>query len=378
MADPLKVGLIGAGGISRQHLPGYQHDPERVRLEAVCDIREDRAREFAAEADLDADAVFRDAREMCELAEIDAVDICTIHDTHAELAIAAAQAGKHVLLEKPMAISIEECRAIVEATERAGVTLMVAQHLRHVPSYIALRRRIQAGELGRIWSARVDTFLTAALDDPNQPIAPGRGFWGFDGKRGGGGVVTLLSVHHLDLMRFFVGEVARVDARAWRGHPSFTNEAEDRAVATLEFANGAIGTLTASLTSRAPWLFQTVILGDEGAAWTPPPTENTPLMWHRVPAVLTSARQDGATQDGATQEGEERFDPTTSFQPLDTSDVTVPTDNPYINEIIHFASCCEDGAEPISGGRDNLETMKIVFAIYESAQSGRPVDLETL
>lgn len=368
MAEPLRVGLIGAGGISRQHLPAYRLDPERVRLGAVCDIREDAAREFASEADVDASAIFTDAREMCELADIDAVDICTIHDTHAELAIAAAEAGKHVLLEKPMAISLDECRAIVEATEEAGVTFMVAQHLRHVPSYMALRRRIQAGELGRIWSARVDTFLTAALDDPNQPIAPRSGWWGFDGKRGGGGVVTLLSVHHLDLMRYFVGEVVRVDARAWRGHPSFTNDAEDRAVATLEFANGAIGNLTASLTSRAPWLFQTVILGDQGAAWTPPPAENTPLMWHRVPAVMTSARQ----------EGDESFNPATSFQQIDTSDLTLPTDNPYINEIIHFATCCEDGAEPISGGRDNIETMKLVFGIYESAQSGSPVDLDSL
>ena len=368
MAEPIKVGLIGAGGISRQHLPGYQLDPARVRLEAVCDIREEAAQGFAAEADIGADSIFSDAREMCELADIDAVDICTIHDTHAELAIAAAEAGKHVLLEKPMAISMEECRAIVEATEKAGVTFMVAQHLRHVPTYVALRRRIQAGELGRIWSARVDTFLTAALDDPNQPIAPGAGWWGFDGKRGGGGVVTLLSVHHLDLMRFFVGEVVRVEARAWRGHPSFTNEAEDRVVATLEFANGAMGTLTASLTSRAPWLFQTVILGDEGAAWTPPPEENTPLMWHRVPAVMTSAEQ----------EGEESFDPVTSFRPVDTSEVSLPTENPYVNEIMHFAACCEDGAEPVSGGRDNLETMKLVFGIYESAETGRSVELDSL
>ncbi len=366
MPEPLKVGLIGTGGISRQHLPGYQLKPDDIRLSAVCDIREDAAREFAAEANVD--SIFTSADAMLEHADIDAVDICTIHDTHAELAIAAARAGKHVLLEKPMAVSIDECRAIVEATDQAGVTFMVAQHLRHVPTYMALRRRIQAGELGRIWSARVDTFLTAALDDPNQPIAPRAGWWGFDGKRGGGGVVTLLSVHHLDLMRYFVGEVARVDARAWRGHPSFTNDAEDRAVATLEFANGAVGQLTASLTSRAPWLFQILILGDEGAAWTPPPAENTPLMWHRTPAVIASAQQDG----------ENSFSLDTSFQPIDTSDLTLPTDNPYINEIQHFARCCEDGGEPISSGRDNLETMKIVFGIYESAKSGSPINLDSL
>ena len=367
MAVPLTVGLIGTGGISRQHLPGYQLDPDRVRLSAVCDIREDAARQFASDAGVE--SVFTDAREMFEQSDIDAVDICTIHDTHADLAIAAARAGKHVLLEKPMAVSLEDCRAIIEATEEAGVTFMVAQQLRHVPTYMALRRRIQAGELGRIWSARVDTFLTAALDDPHQPISPRAGYWGFDGKRGGGGVVTLLSVHHLDLMRYFVGEVARVDARAWRGHPSFTNDAEDRAVATLEFVNGAVGHLTASFTSRAPWSFQLMLLGEQGTAWTPPlPAADGPLMAHRTPAVIASAAQDG----------EHGFNPDTSFRPIDTDDLALPTEDPYINEIMHFVRCCEDGAEPISGGRDNIETMKLVFGIYESSRTGKAVETSQL
>ncbi len=173
MTEPLKVGLIGTGSISRAHLPGYQLAPDRVRLTAVCDIRADAARQFAADA------------------QIDAVDICTIHDTHAPLAIAAARAGKHVLLEKPMAVSIDECRQILEATEQAGVTFMVAQQLRHVPSYMALRRRIQAPELGQIWSARCDTLLAAALTDNLASGRPRQGWWGFDGKRGGGGVVDV-------------------------------------------------------------------------------------------------------------------------------------------------------------------------------------------
>ena len=366
MAEPLKVGLIGTGGISRQHLPGYQLAPDDIRLTAVCDIREDAALKFADEAGVD--AVFTSADEMLEQSDIDAVDICTIHDQHAPLAIAAARAGKHVLLEKPMAISLDECRAIIEATEEAGVTFMVAQQLRHVPSYVGLRRRINAGELGQIWSARCDTFLTAALDDGAQPIAPRSGWWGFDGKRGGGGVITMLSVHHLDLMRYFVGEVARVDARIWTGNPSFTNNAEDRAVATLEFENGAVGMLTASFSSRAPWAFQLLLMGEHGSAWTPPSTDPSPLMWHRVPAVIASAEQDG--EDG--------FRPSESFQPIDTDGLGLPTNDPYINEIQHFARCCEDGGEPISSGRDNIETMKIVFGIYESARSSTPIELSQL
>ena len=366
MAEPLKVGLIGTGSISRMHLPGYQLAPDDVRLTAVCDIREAAAREFAAEAGVE--AVFGDAEQLLEQSDVDAVDICTIHDQHAPLAIAAARAGKHVLLEKPMAVSLDECREILEATEEAGVTFMVAQQLRHVPSYVALRRRIQAGELGRIWSARCDTFLSAAIEDGRQPIAPRSGWWGFDGKRGGGGVITMLSVHHLDLLRYLVGEVARVEARSWTGHPSFTNDAEDRAAATLEFVNGAVGQLTASFSSRAPWSFQLLLLGEQGSAWTPPPADGSPLMAHRAPAVIASA----------AQEDERGFRGAQSFEPLETESLGLPTDDPYINEIQHFARCCEDGGEPISSGRDNIETMKIVFGIYESARSGAPIELAGL
>ena len=189
MTEPLKVGMIGTGSISRAHLPVYQLAPDRVRLTAVCDIRADAARQFAADAQID--AVFDGAEDLLELGDVDAVDICTIHDTHAPLAIAAARAGKHVLLEKPMAVSIDECRQILEATEQAGVTFMVAQQLRHVPSYMALRRRIQAGELGQIWSARCDTFLAAALTDNLASGRPRQGWWGLDGKRGGGGGVDV-------------------------------------------------------------------------------------------------------------------------------------------------------------------------------------------
>lgn len=137
MTEPLEVGVIGTGLSSRAHLPGYQLAPDRVRLTAVCDICADSARQFAADGQID------------------------------------------------------ECRQILEATGLVGVTFMFAQQLRRVPSYMALRRRIEAGELGQIWSACRDTFLATALTDNLSSGRPRQGWWGFDGKRGGGGVVDL-------------------------------------------------------------------------------------------------------------------------------------------------------------------------------------------
>lgn len=172
MARRLKIGLIGTGAISRIHVTAMNLASEKVRLTAVCDIREDAVREFARKAKVD--AIYLDPTRLLKEADVDAVYICTPHHTHAPIAIAAAEAGKHILLEKPMAITMQECRDIIAATEKAGVTFMVAQQLRHVPSYVGVRRLIQQGELGRIWGVRSDTWRPMLLSRsaPPSPLVP--------------------------------------------------------------------------------------------------------------------------------------------------------------------------------------------------------------
>ena len=232
---PLKVGLIGSGGISRAHMPAFLEHTDEVQLTAVCDIREDAAQAYADDAGVDSAAVYTDYAQMLREADVEAVDICTIHSTHRDVAVAAARAGKHVLLEKPMATSVQECRDIIEATDEAGVTFMVAQMLRFLPHYQEARRIIQSGELGQIWAARSDSWFPAALPG----LAVPSDWWGFDKQRNGGGVLIMVAVHQLDLLRYFIGDVRRVTARYWTDHPMLKNGAEDRVVATLEFANGA-------------------------------------------------------------------------------------------------------------------------------------------
>ena len=156
MANPLKVGIVGAGGITRAHLPAYLERPDRVQLNAVCDLVEPLAQELAGKAGIDADAVYLDMEKMLREADIEAVDICTTHNAHAPLAIAAAEAGKHVICEKPMAISVQECRDMIAAADKAGVTLMVAQHLRYAPEAQAAKRLLDEGKLGTIEAVRTE------------------------------------------------------------------------------------------------------------------------------------------------------------------------------------------------------------------------------
>ena len=357
----LKVGLIGTGVISRMHMPAFLEHTDEVQLTAVCDIREDAAQAYADDAGVDPAAVYTDYEQMLREADVEAVDICTIHSTHRDVAVAAARAGKHVLLEKPMATSVQECRDIIEATDEAGVTFMVAQMLRFLPHYQEARRIIQSGELGQIWAARSDSWFPAALPG----LAVPSDWWGFDKQRNGGGVLIMVAVHQLDLLRYFIGDVRRVTARYWTDHPMLKNGAEDRVVATLEFANGAIGNSIASYSSRTPWSWQSVLLGEQGSIYTVPGAGGNE---HQAPAMVASAARDG---DAGFRKGE-------SFQWVEGPLEGLASENPFTNEIVHFAQSIRDGTKPQSSGRENFNTMEVVHGIYESASTGQPVELRGL
>ncbi len=135
---------------------------------------------------------------MLKEADIDAVDICTGHNLHAPQTIAAAEEGKHVIVEKAMSNTLQDCRNMIAATDKAGVTLMIAQHLRHSPEAIAAKRFIDAGNLGDIHAARTHVIMSGPQKS-----------WMNDAKAGGG-VLQTNSVHHIDLLRFFIGNVKRV------------------------------------------------------------------------------------------------------------------------------------------------------------------------
>ena len=361
MPEPLKVGLIGTGRMGRAHLPAYQQFPDKVRLTAVCDIYEDVAQQYAKDAGVD--KVYTDATKMLSEADIDAVDICTIHDQHLPHVVAAAEAGKHVLLEKAMGRTMDECRQMLEATNTAGVTFMVAQDIRYTPNSQAVKRLIQEGELGTIQAARCDSIINSKMSDPP-------GHWMNDGERAGGGVLITLTIHMIDLLRYFIGDVRRVSGVCKSVWPAMVNGAEDYACATLEFENGAIGTAFAIFTvSRSPVAIQYQIFGEDGALYTGPPTLET-IMQQVGPPMVSSPKRDEPGVEPVNRYG--------NFVQLEPLSEGLVGDNPFTNEILHFAECCRTGKEPISSGRDNLGTIKTILGIYESNRTGKTVDLATL
>jgi UDP-N-acetylglucosamine 3-dehydrogenase len=345
--------LVGSGGIARRHLSAFRQFPNELELAAVCDVREDAARKAAAAVG-DGIPTYTSFEKLLDDGTFDAVDICTPHVFHAPQTIAAASARKHVLVEKPMACSIDESCAMVEAAEASKVIFMVGQSLRYLPTSAGVRRVIGSGALGEIWTARSDDWF---------PAMPPVGHWARDAKIAGGGVFHMGSTHRVDLFRYYFGEVGSVRARVWDGHPGFENGAEDRAVATLEFESGVVAQFSACWARyTTPHFFQYTILGDAGALYTvltkEEDTRSTMASQHHAPAMALSHNRPGEI-----------------YEPVPPVYEGLTGDDPFINEIIHFASCVRSGVEPLSSGRDNIGTVKTVYACYESARTGREVQL---
>jgi len=341
------------------HLPAYLKFPDKVRLTAVCDIREEAVKKFSVTAKVS--SIYTDFETMLKEEDLDAVDICTIHDQHKLQTIRAAEEGKHIILEKPMASSLKDCKEMVQSTEKAGVTFMIAQVLRYLPSSQAVLYALENKEIGPIRAVRGDSLLKQSLILPPD-------HWMFDGNRAGGGVLITLSIHMIDLLRYFVGETTKVSCICKTMSPLFKNKAEDFASTILEFKSGAIGNIFGSLSvGRTPWNIKYLIFGESGTIYSNPPI---PGKGHYQigNAVISSKKLD---KEGRTdQKGE--------FIPVDSFNNDLVSNDPFMNEVIHFADCCQANKEPFSSGKDNLNTMKILFGMYESSVTNKTVYMNDL
>ena len=162
----------------------------------------------------------------------------------------------------------------------------------------------------------------------------------------------MVSTHQVDLLRYFVGDIVRITAKTWGDHPLMKNGAEDRAVATFEFANGAMGTLLSSYSARTPWMYQSLLLGDKGTIYTDPDVTGNVFDQHHAPAMIASEKRE-------TEPGHNGIE---AFTRVEADMDGLVGENPFTNELVHFARCVRTGAEPITSGRDNRTQWKAFTA----------------
>jgi predicted dehydrogenase len=333
---PIRVGIIGTGNISRNHVAGYR--AAGAEIAAIADIDpvalEARRRRWRV------DRAYSDYRDLVALPDIDAVSVCTPNAVHCEATVAAALAGKHVLCEKPLSLSLEDAQSMIDACRAAGVVLQVNHHLRSSPVVQRARLMIQTGELGAITFIR----FRQAHDWGGAPMVPPS----FRSRTvAGGGTLLDNGCHMFDLAHFLGGPVADVFCRV--GTLKFEAEVEDTAAVSLRFERGALGEIETAWTATG-WEEGFWIYGTKGT-----------LEFGNRPSrpVLRHVHRGAGTTSWAQPE-------VTIWKP--------PAGSNYVRHVASFLASIRGETPVICTGEDGLEAVRLVLAAYRSAATGRPVE----
>lgn len=258
----IKVGLIGCGKIGQvRHLPEYAANPN-CKITALYDINLERAKALAEQYG----ATAYPSVEALLASDVDAVSVCSSNTSHAEIAIAALKAGKHVLCEKPMATTLEDCEAMVAAARAAGKHLMIGQNQRLAGAHKKAKELIEAGAIGKVL-----TFKTAFCHAGPETwsVDPGLNTWFFDKKRAAMGAMADLGVHKTDLIQYLTGQtIIEVSAKLGVLDKKFADgtpiTVDDNAFCIYKMDGGAMGTMTVSWTDYGAEDNSTIIYGTQG------------------------------------------------------------------------------------------------------------------
>ena len=257
------IGIIGCGKIAQvRHIPEYAEHPH-AKLVGFYDVNLERTRELAQRHSA---VAYESVEDLLANPEIQAVSICAANFAHAELTIAALRAGKHVLCEKPMAITLEECEAMVEEASKAGKYLMIGHNQRLAKAHATAKELIDSDMIGQIVTFRT-TFGHGGPE--TWSVDPGKNTWFFDKNKAAMGAMADLGIHKTDLVQFLTGQrvvrttahVTTLDKRDGSGN---LIGVDDNAICIYEMSGGTVGTMTASWTYYGPEDNSTVLYGTKG------------------------------------------------------------------------------------------------------------------
>lgn len=341
MPETLRFGLIGCGRIAPHHVHAIQTLPA-ARLAAVVDIIEDRAYRFADDYGADPYLNYAD---MLQRPDIDAVCICTPSGLHAQMALDAAHAGKHIIVEKPMALSLADADAMIAAAKENGVRLCVAFQNRFNPPIQDLRLAVQSGRLGRLLLGNATVRWYRAQEYYEDGW---HGTWAMDG-----GALMNQSIHHVDALIWLMGEPVE-SVFAYTATLAHRMEAEDTVVAALRFASGALASIEAStITFPTDLEGSLTLLGERGSVKIGGVALNRKELW----------KIDGELEREADILSANQPDPLSVYG----------TSHPHV--FADFAAAIQENREPFVNGEEGRRALAVVLAVYESARTGQPVKL---
>jgi predicted dehydrogenase len=339
----IKFAILGCGRIAKRHaeLLG-KNQIDKAELVAVCDVIPDRANSFAKLFGVPA---YTNLSNLLEHVDCDVVSILTPSGMHAEHAIAVAQAGRHVVVEKPMALRLDDADQMIQTCDKFGVKLFVIKQNRFNVPILKLHEALTSGRFGRLvlGTIRVRWCREQSYYDRDS----WRGTWKYDG-----GVLSNQASHHIDMLEWFMGEAESVHARSLTSLVSI--EAEDTAIATLKFKNGALGIIEATTAVRPKDLEGSIsILGENGMVEIAGFAMNEIRHWQFK-------------------------DP----QPVDKDIVEKFSVNPpnvygfgHQAYYEHVVNCLKSGSPALVDGLEGRKSLELISALYESVETGQEVKL---
>ena len=335
-----RVALAGCGRISKNHFDAIDKI-DGLELVAVCDADPVRAEQAATENRVDC---FTSYEKMLKEAKADVITIATPSGLHAEQGVAAAQAGKHVVMEKPMAISLTGADALVQACDKAGVQLFVVKQNRLNPPIQLLKHAVDKNRFGRVYLASCTVHWARPQEYYDQ--APWRGTWEFDG-----GAFMNQASHYVDLIQWLMGPVESVMAKT--ATLARRIETEDTGVAILKFRNGALGSI-----------------------------EVTMLAYPRnLEGSITVLGEKGSVKIGGTAVNKVDYWQFAEYDDDDKLIEAVDTNPPNVYGLGHqgyyrnVLAVLRGEAKADTDGRAGRKSLELILGIYESAKTGREVPL---
>ncbi len=341
MSDRLRFGLIGCGRVAPRHADSIAQSAA-AELVAVADVRASRAARFAAQYRAEA---YTDYRRLLDRADVDIVSICTPSGLHADMAVAALQAGKHVVLEKPMALSLADADRVIRAAAQGARKLCVVLQNRYNPPMQELKQVVDSGRLGRLLlgNATVRWYRPQEYYEDEW-----HGTWAMDG-----GALMNQSIHHIDALQWLLG--APESVFAYTATLAHRMEAEDTGVAVIRFRSGALGLIEGSTITYPENLEGSVaVFGERGSLKVGGTALNRKVIW-KIEGELEHEKE-WLTRDQ-----------------LDPASVYGTSHGAVIGDMIAAVS---DDRPPRTDGYEARKSVALVLAVYEAARNGTPVAID--
>lgn len=343
MNKTVKVGLIGAGFVSDIHAHAFQKYVHDAEIVAVASPTPGKAATFARERSIP--HAFEDYRQLLAMKDIDVVTVAIPNDLHCQVTVEAARAGKHVICEKPLCVTLEEADQMIEECKKQGVILFYAEELLFAPKYVRAKTLVEEGALGQV-------FLVKQWEEHYGPHMP----WFWDVNRSGGGVLLDMGCHSIEYARWVLGKPAVKSVTAVMGtyvHQDKT-QGEDHSICIVEYEGGKVAIAENSWAKPGGVDDRCEIYGSKGHTRADLLRGNSLITYSDV--GYGYAVEKAETTRGWTF---------TMYEEI--------WNYGFPQEMQHFVNCILGKETPLETGEDGREVLKIIYAGYQSAGEGRKI-----